>query len=105
MMGIPIRGPCYVYCDKKSVLINSSGPDSVSKKKSNFIAYHCTRKGPARDEYRITCINTHENIADPNTKYLPYGAKRVKFCKMMLMHIYGYTEHVPKRGVGGCTKK
>ena len=35
MMGIPIRGPCYVFGDNKSVISNSSIPDSVLKKKSD----------------------------------------------------------------------
>ena len=104
MMGIPIRGPCYVYCDNKSVLVNSSEPDSVLKKKSNSSAYHHTREGSARDEWRVTYINTNDNIADSQTKPLPYGEKRVKFCRMMLQHIYGYNEHVTRRGVGGLTK-
>ena len=31
-MGLPINGPAYVFGDNKSVLINSSKPDSVLKK-------------------------------------------------------------------------
>ena len=100
MMGIPVRGTCYFYGDNKSVLVNSSAPDSVLKKKSNSIAFHHTREGSARDEWRITYINTHDNIADSQTKPLPYGEKRVKFCRMLLEHIYGYTEHVVRRVVG-----
>ena len=103
MMGIQIRGPCYVYGDNKSVLRNSADPDSVLKKKSNSIAFHHTREGSARDEWRITYINTHDNPADSQTKPLPYGAKRVKFCKQLLQHIYGYAEHNAKRVVGGIT--
>lgn len=90
MIGIPIRGPCYVYCDNKSVFVNSSEPDSVLKKKSNSIAFYHTREGCAEDEWRITYINTHDNIADSQTKQLPYGEKRVKFCRMLLKHICGY---------------
>ena len=33
MMGIPVEGPAYIYGDNKSVLANSSVPDSVLKKK------------------------------------------------------------------------
>ena len=42
MMGISIRGPCYVYGDNKAVLRNSALPDSQLKKKSNSIAFHHT---------------------------------------------------------------
>jgi hypothetical protein len=37
MMGIPIAGPSYIYCDNNSVVINSSRPPSTLKKKSNSI--------------------------------------------------------------------
>ena len=71
-MGIPVRGPCYVYGDNKSVLINSSVQDYVLKKKSNSIAFHHTREGSARDEWRITYIKAHDNPANLKTKPLPY---------------------------------
>ena len=76
-MGIPVRGPG-----------NSLAPDSVLKNKSNSIVVHHTREGYARDEWKITYINTHDTIADSQTKPLPYGEKRVKFYKMLLEHIY-----------------
>ena len=94
MMGISINGPCYVYGDNKSVLVNTSVPDSTLKKKSNSIAYHHSREGTARDEWRCTYINTDDNHSDAQTKPLPFGEKRVKFCKQVLKHIYGHDEHV-----------
>ena len=36
----------------------------------------------------------HDNPSDLQTKSLPYGEKRIKFCKMLLQHIYGFDEHV-----------
>ena len=86
-----------MYGDNKSVLINSSVPYSILKKKSNSISFHHTREGSTRYEWRITYINTHDNPADLQTKPLPYGEKRVKLCKGLLEHIYGYAEHVPKK--------
>ena len=103
MMGISIRGPCYVYGDNKAVLRNSALPDSQLKKKSNSIAFHHTREGSARDEWRITYINTDDNPADSQTKPLPYGAKRVKFCKQLLKHIYAYGKHIARHVVGAYT--
>ena len=103
MMGIDIRGPCYVYGDNKAVLRNSALPDSQLKKKSNSIAFHHTREGSARDEWRITYINTDDNPADSQTKPLPYGAKRVKFCKQLLKHMYAYGKHIVRRVVGATT--
>ena len=59
MMGIPVEGNCFVFGDNKSVLVNSSKPDSVLKKKSNSIAYNFVREGCAADEWRVTYISTH----------------------------------------------
>ena len=95
MMGIPINGPCYVYGDNNSVLVNSSQPDSTLKKKSNSIAFHHVREGCARDEWRCTYVHTNDNHSDLQTKPLPFGEKRVKFCKMLLDHIYGHDGHIP----------
>ena len=66
MMEIAIKGPCYLYGDNKSVLVNTSVPDSTLKKKSNSIAYHHSRarEGTVRDERRCTYINTDDNHSD-----------------------------------------
>ena len=44
MMGIPVNGCCFIYGDNKSVLANTSIPDSTLKKKSQSIAYHFIRE-------------------------------------------------------------
>ena len=92
MMGIPCEGPTYVYGDNKSVLFNTSIPDSVLKKKSQSIAYHFVREGAARDEWRTGYVNTHENPADILTKSLLPGEKRTNFVNMILYHIYSNTQ-------------
>jgi hypothetical protein len=76
MMGIPISGPSYIYCDNNSVVINSSSPASTLKKKSNSIAYHCVRESVAADEQRVTYESTHTNLADLLTKPLNGGMHR-----------------------------
>ena len=88
MMGIPVEEPTYVFGDNKSVLYNSSLPESTLKKKSNSIAYHFVREGAARDEWRTAYVNTHFNPADLLTKSLPSGEKRRLFVRMLLHHIY-----------------
>jgi hypothetical protein len=76
MMGIPIAGPSYVYCDNNSVVMNTSAPASTLKKKSNSIAYHAVRWSVAADEMRVTHIASEDNVADILTKPLPGGEKR-----------------------------
>ena len=89
-MGIPVIGPCYICGDNKSVLVNSSKPDSVLKKKSTSIAYHYVREGSASDEWRMTYVNTDDNCADMLSKSLPSGRKRKKFTSMILHHVYDH---------------
>ena len=88
MMGIPVEGNCFDFGDNKSVLANSSKPDSVLKKKSNSIAYNFVREGCAADECRVTYISTHLNLADLLTKTLGGGEKRRRFVGMILHHVY-----------------
>ena len=88
MMGIPVTGPAYIFGDNQSVLANTTIPDSTLKKKSQSIAYHFVREGVARDEWRTTYVNTHENPADLLTKPLPAGEKRRNFVRMILHHIF-----------------
>ena len=76
MMGIPISGPTYVYCDNKSVVNNSQSPESTLKKKSNAICYHATRESVAMGESLVTHIPTDENPADLCTKILQGGMNR-----------------------------
>ena len=92
MMGIPVNGPAYIYDDNQSVLVNTTIPDSTFKKKSQSIAYHFVREGVARDEWRTTYVNTHENPADLLTKPLPAGEKRHNFVKNVLHHIFASVE-------------
>jgi hypothetical protein len=94
MMGIPVESHTYVY--NQSVLANTTMPHSNLKKKSNAIAFHFVREGTARDEWRTTYINTHDNPSDMLTKPLPSGEKRRKFLKegrgtyLLLSHISYY---------------
>ena len=40
MLGVPIKGPTHMYGDNSSVVLNTTVPSSVLKKKHNAIAYH-----------------------------------------------------------------
>ena len=88
MMGILVDGPSFVYGDNKLVLVNSSVPESVLRKKSNSIAYNYVREGSASDEWRVAYVNTHHNVADLLTKPLG-GEKRKYFIQRLLHHLYG----------------
>lgn len=87
-MGIPVNGCCYIYGDNKSVLGNTTIPESTLKKKSQSIAYHFVHEGVARDEWRTSYVNTNANEADLLTKVLPSGAKRRGFVANLLHHVF-----------------
>ena len=88
MMGIPVDGPAFIFGDNKSVLVNSSQPTSVLRKKSNSIAYHFVREGCATDEWRVTYVSTNDNVADLLTKPLGNGEKRRRFIQMILHYVF-----------------
>ena len=90
-MGIPVNNPAYIYGDNKSVLANSTAPESQLKKKSNSVAYHHCREGVALDEWRTAYICTDENMSDLMTKCLPGGKKRDYFVSKLLKY-FGTTE-------------
>ena len=87
MMGIRLNGPTYVYGDNKSVLTNSSIPDSVLKKKSNSIAYHFVREGNYSGEWMVTDIKSEDNVADMLTKPLS-AIKRQRLLGMVMHHLH-----------------
>ena len=88
MMGISCDDPMFIYGDNQSVLANTTIPDSTLKKKSQSITYHFVQEGAARNEWRTTYVNTHENEADLLTKQLPSGKKRKSFVQKLLHHIF-----------------
>jgi len=87
MMGIPVEGPTFILGDNQSVLVNTSKPHSTLKKKSSSIAYHFFREGTAKDEWRVSYINTHSNPSDMLTKSLPGGEKRTRFVSFILHYV------------------
>ena len=75
MMTIPISSLSYIYVDNMSVLHNSSGPESVFRKKSNAVCYYAVHESLAMGESIVGHIPSKENVADLLTKVL-YGHKR-----------------------------
>ena len=88
MMAIPCEDPAFVYGDDKSVLCNTTIPDSTLNKKSNSIAFHFVREGSAMDEWRTGYINTELNPADLLSKPVKNGESRRNKVRMILHDIY-----------------
>jgi hypothetical protein len=83
MMGIPIDGPAEVRCDNMSVVYNTSRPESMLKKKNEFINYNYVRERVAMGVLRVYHIATNENLADCLTK-IQSGLKRIEQVKSIL---------------------
>ena len=97
MMGIPVEGPTYIYGDNQTVLANTTIPDPTLKKKSQSIAYHFVCEEVARDEWRTSYVNTHDNDADLLTKQLPHGEKRKGIVCNLLHHRFGLCGSVMRK--------
>ena len=87
MIGVPIKGPSYIYGYNMSVIHNTRRPGSNLKIKSNSIYQHAMRESLIMDESLITQIPTGENHADLLTKVL-YGRKRRYHVSNLLYNIY-----------------
>ena len=92
MMGIPLKHCCYIYGDNKSVLYNTTLPDSTLKKKHHSVAYHYVREGCATDEWRTTYVKSTCNCSDICTKSLPAGINRKRKIRSIMYDIYPLTE-------------
>ena len=65
-----------MFCDNNAVVLNSSNPESMLKKKQAAINYHRTREEIAAGVIRVAKEDTKTNIADILTKCLPGPALR-----------------------------
>ena len=83
MMGLPLEGPCSVFCDNNAVVQNTSRPESQLKKKNLSISYHRCREAQAANVVRIAKEDTNTNIADMFTKLLA-GPKLRELCNLCL---------------------
>ena len=77
-MGIPFYDPCFLYEDNKSLLYNTTLPESTFKKKSNSIAYHDVREGVATGEWLTEYEPTYTNVSDLLIKPVPGGDRRTR---------------------------
>ena len=68
MMGIPIEDRTWTLVDNKSVVMNTSRPDSTLKKKSNLVAYHYVHEAADAKETLISFQLSEDNHADMLTK-------------------------------------
>ena len=71
MLRFSFEGPTNVFCDKNSVAINSTRPESTLKRKRNSVAYHRAREDQAGATVRISKEGISTKFADMLTNLLP----------------------------------
>ena len=71
MLGVPVGEPAMMLGDNESVILNTTVPSSVLKKKHNAIAFHRIREAVAGKIISFTHISSEKNYADMLTKPLP----------------------------------
>ena len=68
---MPVDGPALLLGDNQSVVLNTTVPSSVLKKKHNAVAFHRIHEAiAAGDIVRFVHINSEDNYADIANKSL-----------------------------------
>ena len=79
MFGIPIDGPCNIFCDNEAVTKSSMNPDTTLKKKHISIAFHQAREAVAAGIALIFYETSRTNHADLFTKVMNHIDKNVSW--------------------------
>ena len=95
MLGVPINEPALMLGDNMSVVMNTTLPSSVLKKKHNAIAYHRVREAIAAKVINFAHIRSEDNIADILTKPLP-NQSFYKLSRKWLFRQPKYLEEIRK---------
>jgi hypothetical protein len=69
-LGVALDGPALMLGDNMSVVLNTTVPSSVLKKKHNAITYYHAREAIAARMMRFVYIKSEENVSDVLTKPL-----------------------------------
>ena len=70
MLGVEIDGPCRMFGNNNSVILNTTMPSSILKKKHQSIAYHAVRTAQASGVLSFEHVRSEDNWADIRTKLL-----------------------------------
>jgi len=71
MLGVSLEETSLLIGDNMSVILNTTLPSSMLKKKHNAIAYHRVREAIAAKIINFAHIDSKLNVADMLTKPLP----------------------------------
>ena len=70
MLGVPLDGPALLLGDNLSVILNTTVPSSMLKKKHQACNYHRVREAVAAKIMTFCHIESKDNLSDLMTKPL-----------------------------------
>ncbi len=82
-LGVPLDGPAPLIGDNQSVVLNTTVPSSVLKKKHNAVAYHRIHDSIAAGILIFAHINSEDNYANLATKSLGKATFQCLVCKVI----------------------
>ena len=86
MLGVDLEGPAMLLGDNMSVVLNTTVPSSVLKKKHNAVAYHRVREAITMSVVKFSHISTDDNLADLLTNCLVVSS----FTNLLDLHFSEY---------------
>ena len=105
VLGVPLEDTSLLVGDNMSVVINTTLPSSMLKKRHNAIAYHRVREAIAAKIINFAHIDSQENVADILTKPLVSEV----FHRLLKNYLFRKVESVKKDEVvqvqAGFTRK
>jgi hypothetical protein len=93
-LGVALDGSALMEEDNMSLVLNTTVPSSVLKKKLNAIVYHRVREAIVASMMRFSYIKSEENVSDLLTKTL----RNEKFHYLMKKWLF----RVPETNKKGC---
>ena len=88
MMRIPLSDPWFLYGDNKSVLYNTTLPESTLKKKRKSIDSHAVREGVATGECLTGYEPTDKNVLELLTNLAPGVNRRTRLIMRVMYYIW-----------------
>ena len=70
IFGVPLNGPCNVFCDNQAVITSSMHAECTLAKKNISIAYHKAQEVVSADTILVFYERSGSNLADLLTKIL-----------------------------------
>ena len=93
MLSVPLDRPALMFGDNNSVVLNTTMPNLVLKKKHSNCSYHHVCEAIAAKIVKFTHIPLESNYTDILTKALPLAAFRDLVKPLLFRNLPHYNEN------------